>query len=136
VNFAKLHGSAGGGGCTAVLLSNPDGRQGIVLRYNTVELPYFTQWIRRAATADGYVTGLEPATNFPNQRTFEGEHGRFLRLDAGESAVFNLSLTFCPNPVSVSEARAVVQSLQEHGGDPQIHNTPIDDWSPNKQKED
>ena len=35
------------------------------------ELPCFTLWKNTAAEADGYVTGLEPGTNFPNLRSFE-----------------------------------------------------------------
>ena len=51
----------------------------IALRFNRQELPCFTVWKNTAALEDGYVTGLEPATNFPNFKTFERQQGRVVR---------------------------------------------------------
>jgi hypothetical protein len=44
---------------------------GLILRWNRRELPCFTLWRNSAAVEDGYVTGLEPGTNFPNFKGFE-----------------------------------------------------------------
>ena len=41
-------------------------------------MPWFTQWKNTTSVADGYVTGIEPGTNFPNPRTYEGEQGRVI----------------------------------------------------------
>ncbi len=44
------------------------------------------------AESDGYVTGLEPGTGFPNPRSFEEEKGRIVNLAAGESREFLLAI--------------------------------------------
>src|SRR5690606_4671465 len=56
---------------THVLLKNPAGDEGVSLRWNLSALPHFILWKNPVAGVDGYVTGLEPATNFPNPRKFE-----------------------------------------------------------------
>ena len=58
-------------GVTRVLLEHPTGEQGLQLRFNKQQLPWFTLWRNNVAAADGYVTALEPGTNFPNPRPFE-----------------------------------------------------------------
>jgi hypothetical protein len=70
---------------TVVALRNSSGDRAVALRYDKRQLPCFTQWKNTAALADGYVTGLEPGTNFPNTRRFERERGRVLRIDPGQS---------------------------------------------------
>ena len=65
---------------TRVLLKNPQKALGASLAFDVRQLPCFVQWKNTAALADGYVTGLEPATNFPNPRSFEAEQGRVVPL--------------------------------------------------------
>ncbi|MEM8733514.1 MAG: DUF4432 family protein, partial [Planctomycetota bacterium] len=62
------------------------------VQYKTDTLPYFSQWKNTVAEADGYVTGLEPGTGFPNPRSFEEEKGRLVELGASESREFNVNL--------------------------------------------
>ena len=45
------------------------------IKFNKRQLPCFTLWKNRQAAVDGYVTGLEPATNYPNPKPFEKEKG-------------------------------------------------------------
>ena len=49
------------------------------------ELPYVTLWKNTASEGEGYVTGLEPGTNFPNNRRIERKLGRVPKLAPGES---------------------------------------------------
>src|SRR5262249_30653333 len=58
-------------GRTLAMLSNRAADKSLVLRFNRQELPCFTVWKNTGAIEDGFVTGLEPATNFPNFKTFE-----------------------------------------------------------------
>src|SRR5262245_21763878 len=58
-------------GRTLAMLYNRAADRGLVLRWSRQELPCFTVWKNTAAIEDGYVTGLEPATNYPNFRSFE-----------------------------------------------------------------
>jgi hypothetical protein len=67
-------------GETEVLLRNRAGNRGASLRFSLRELPYFTLWKNTAAKEDGYVVGLEPATNFPNNRSAERKAGRVVVL--------------------------------------------------------
>ena len=53
------------------MLCNRDGDKAVVLRFPQTQLPGFTLWKNTAGPRDGYVTGLEPATNYPNPRPFE-----------------------------------------------------------------
>src|SRR5262249_35554294 len=52
-------------GRSLALLRNAAGDRGLAVRWSVRELPCFTIWKNTAATEDGYVTGLEPGTNFP-----------------------------------------------------------------------
>ena len=66
-----------------VLLKNADGSAGAAVAYDVMQLPCFTVWKNMVSSADGYVVGLEPSTNFPNQRSVEEDHGRVVQLPAG-----------------------------------------------------
>ena len=70
---------------TLVLLRNPAGDQAVSMAFSIKELPYFTLWKNTAAEADGYVTGLEPGTNFPYNRRLERKAGRVPKLEPGKS---------------------------------------------------
>lgn len=75
----------------AVLLS-PNESSAARVSYQTDTLPFFTQWKNTAAVEDGYVTGLEPATGFPNPHSFEQQHGRVVSLLSGESRQFEVAI--------------------------------------------
>ncbi|QDV28055.1 aldose 1-epimerase family protein [Aureliella helgolandensis] len=79
-------------GWGGALLTSPDAAQGFVMRYKTENLPCFTQWKNTLPDCDGYVTGMEPGTGFPNPRAFEIERGRGLHLQGRESRDFHLEL--------------------------------------------
>ncbi len=79
-------------GWTKCLLASRAGDRGVAVHYRPETLPYFSQWKNTVAEVDGYVTGLEPATGFPNPRSFEESHGRLVPLQAGESREFVLAI--------------------------------------------
>ena len=78
VYFMEL--AAGPDDHTLVLLSNADGSRGVSIRFDLTYLPCFSLWKNTVGEADGYVTGLEPATNFPNPHRFEKSKGRVAYL--------------------------------------------------------
>lgn len=98
--------AASRGGDTCVLLRNRSGNAGSSLRFNLNELPAFTVWKNTAAKENGYVTGLEPATNYPNPKRFERERGRVVSL-AG-NASYDVHLT-----VAAHDTRASVRAVEE-----------------------
>ncbi len=126
VYFFELAGD--GDGMTQVLLKNAHGTQGVALRYDTRRLPCFTLWKNTPMKADGYVTGLEPGTNFPNPRSFEGEQGRFVKLGPGESAKFELQLDILDDEKTVASAEAEIEKLRE-GLKPQVFTMPQRGWT-------
>jgi hypothetical protein len=97
---------------THVLLHNPAATQGVAMKFNLWQLPCFTIWKNREATADGYVTGLEPATNYPNIKSFEKQHGRVVALAPGESRQYELEITALADAAAVSAAASVINQLQ------------------------
>ena len=98
------------------------------LRFNKRQLPCFTLWKNPQAAADGYVTGLEPASNFPNTRSFEKEKGRVAVLAPGESRVFEITLEGHPDAAGVAAAEQAVANL-EQGVTPQVLPQPDPEWS-------
>lgn len=120
--------AAGRDGRTQVLLRNAARSQGVSLRFSKAELPCFTLWKNRQAAADGYVTGLEPATNFPNAKSFEKEKNRVVVLQPGESRRFEIALEVHPDSAGVAAAADAVAKLQE-GGKPEILRQPNPEWS-------
>lgn len=125
VYFLELH--AGDDGWTRTLLKNAHGTRGASLVFNKRQLPCFTLWKNTTAEGDGYVTGLEPGTNFPNPRSYEGEQGRIVKLGGGMRAGFHLNLELHATAREVSEAEAAVARLRA-GRDPQVWDKPQPGW--------
>jgi hypothetical protein len=121
--------AAGSDGNTQVLLKNAHSMQGVSLKYPVKQLPCFTIWKDTMAASDGYVTGIEPATNFPNPRPFEAEQKRVVMLEPGETRKFELTLEVHPDAASVSAAEQAVAKIQ-NTVKPQIFETPQKGWSP------
>lgn len=98
---------------TTVLLRNADGSQASVLTFSLKDFPCFTQWKNTAARADGYVTGLEPATNYPNPRRFEREQGRVITLKGGESRTTELTIEALDTKKAVKAATKAIRELEK-----------------------
>ncbi|HPM79423.1 MAG TPA: aldose 1-epimerase family protein [Candidatus Anammoximicrobium sp.] len=114
-------------GWSPTLLKNAAGTRGVGVHMNTKQLPCFTLWKNTGAAADGYVTGLEPGTNFPNPRTYEGRQGRVVKLDAGGSAVFQVGLEIHDGAEQVQKAEQAIAALQA-GVTPQVCQRPQAPW--------
>jgi hypothetical protein len=91
------------------------------------QLPCYTLWKNTTTSPDGYATGLEPATNFPNRRTFEGQRGRVVRLQPGGRVRFALGLEIHAGPGEVAAAEKQVAALQA-GTEPRVFDKPQPDW--------
>ncbi len=127
VFYCDLAGDAAGR--SRALLVNAAGTQGVSLAFNKQQLPCFSLWKNRHAVCDGYVTGLEPATNFPNVRSFEKRMGRVAALGPGQSRSFELGLEVHADAAAVRSARAVIDTLQAAVA-PRHCAEPHPDWSP------
>ena len=89
--------AANANGDSEVMLINGDEDQAIVFGFNKKQLPCFSLWKSRLPEQDGYVVGVEPATNFPNTTAFESRRNRTVPLAPGQSQDFDLSFTFLHN---------------------------------------
>ncbi|NQU25402.1 MAG: aldose 1-epimerase family protein [Candidatus Nealsonbacteria bacterium] len=120
--------ASGYDGRTQTLLHNAAGDRGVSLKFDRNELPYFTLWKNRQAAVDGYVTGMEPAINFPNAKSFEKQQGRVATLRPGETRRFELSIEAHGDAASVEAAEAAVTKIQQ-SSTPEVLDRPNPDWS-------
>ena len=77
---------------TTIQLQNAKGNRGVSMNWSLKELPYLTQWKNTVARTDGYVTGLEPGTSFPHNRSWERAAGRVSRLKPGQTRSFSIKV--------------------------------------------
>jgi hypothetical protein len=110
-------------GRTVTMLYNHSAERGVALRFNRQDLPCFTVWKNTGALEDGYVTGLEPATNYPNFKSFERKHGRVVQLPAGGHWETTWSIEVHDTGPAVAHVLAEVVSLQSQAK-AVIHRTP------------
>jgi len=113
-------------GWTTAMLHNAVQSYGIAVRYDTRTLPYFNLWKNTAAVEDGYVTGLEPATGFPNTKSFESQASRVIKLSGGESRSFSLQLEPLSVSSDVERVQAEIESLRT--AKCCINHEPIANW--------
>ncbi len=122
VHFLRLRPQPDGR--AAAILVAPEGRHGAVVEWRAESLPCFTLWKNQGGLADGYVTGLEPGTNYPNPRSFEEAQGRVVSLAPNQSTRFELAIEHLAGPALVA-ARARLTG----GPAPQVHAAPRAGWS-------
>jgi galactose mutarotase-like enzyme len=125
VYFLELNAEEGG--ATRALIKNAHSTRGVSLAFNKHQLPWFTIWKDTAGVPDGYVTGLEPGTNFPNPRTFETAKQRVVKLAPGQKQTFDVGVEIHGSPAEVATAEALVTKIQA-GRQPKIFDQPQGDW--------
>ncbi len=111
-------------GRTLALLHDPAGERGLVLRWPVAALPCFTVWKNTAAVEDGYVTGLEPATGFPNFKAKERAAGRVVTLPPGGRWEATWSIDVLDTEADVMAVSAEVETIRTTVT-PNIHRAPL-----------
>jgi len=124
VHFARLR--SGADGVATALLVGPDARNAASLSWTADTLPQFTLWKNQGGLADGYVTGLEPGTNFPNPRSFEESQGRVVALAPGQAVRFDLAIEHFAGGAIDAERRRITGPVPPV---PRIHSQPKPGWS-------
>jgi galactose mutarotase-like enzyme len=109
---------------TMTLLRNAAGNRGSLLRFSLKDFPCFTLWKNTAGPADGYVTGLEPATSYPNARRFEREKSRVILLAGGESRTTEMCIENLDTKTAIRAAETEIKSLQK-AAKPSISANPL-----------
>jgi hypothetical protein len=118
-----------GAGHTLALLQNAKGDRGCCMRFSLKELPYFTVWKCSQSVEEGYVTGLEPATNFPNFKAFERQQGRVKVLPPGGRWEATWCFEVFDTAAGVASAQKEIAVLQSHAP-AHVHHTPQPRFSP------
>lgn len=112
--FFDLHAAADNGH-TCALLRNRSGDKGVMLRFSKQQLPYFTLWKNSGGAREGFVTGLEPGTSYPNAKPFEKAQGRVMVLPVGGRHVAETTVAVFNTSGAVAAAEARIQQLQAQG---------------------
>lgn len=118
-----------GHGRTLALLYNRSADRGLALRWSHQELPCFTVWKNTGAVEDGYVTGLEPATNYPNFKSFERQQGRVKSLPPAGKWECTWSIEAYDTKAGVERVLEEIAKLQAHSPKTS-HRTPQSKFSP------
>ena len=112
---------------TTVMLKNAHSTKAVSLDFNVKQLPCFTVWKNTTSREDGCVTGIEPGTNFPNPRTYEGKQGRVSKLGPGGSIQFELGIRWHPDDQDVQATQQRIEKLQG-SVKPKIYRSPQPGW--------
>lgn len=126
VYFARLRADALND--TTAMLRSANGKLGFAVNISVTGLPRFILWKNTAAESDGYVTGLEPATNYPNARSYEESQGRVVEIEAGKTKSFRVSLNPLIGEEAVGEVGKRIEALRDEPGT--THRQPRPGWSP------
>ncbi|RJS85416.1 DUF4432 family protein [Candidatus Bathyarchaeota archaeon] len=116
-------------GNTTVLLTNKDMDKAVSISYSVNELPCFTLWKNTSSLEDGYVTGLEPGTSFPNVKPFERKHGRVISLNPGEKFISRVTVSAHLGKDNVRKMLSRVEAIRR-GRHPEIFRAPLKEFSP------
>lgn len=107
-----LYPYADADGRTMVMLQNAAGDRGVSLRFLTAELPWVTLWKNTNALEEGYVTGLEPGTGFPYNRSVERKFGRVPKLAPHGKVRFAIDFAIYAGKDEVGRAAEQVAKIQ------------------------
>jgi hypothetical protein len=116
-------------GATLAMLQTRAADKALVVRMNRRQLPCFTIWRNTAALEDGYVTGFEPGTNYPNLRTFERQQSRVPTLPPGGKWECTWSIEAHDTASAVAMVQGEIAMLQAHSP-ATVHAKPQSRFSP------
>jgi len=114
-------------GFTKVVLANANESLAASINYDTAAMPCFALWKNTVGENDGYVCGLEPATNFPNPKSFEQQHDRVVVVQPNQSVDLKFSIGMLVGNQIVEDAIKDVDSLRD--GSTEILSDPLPEWS-------
>lgn len=100
----------------------------VAVRFDTATLPCFTLWKNTQAEADGYCTGMEPGSGFPNLKTFERDQGRVICLASQETVIFEFSVSIATDAQNAAAFVSEVADLQANTA-LKLHAKPHPNWS-------
>ena len=111
-------------GRTQILLQNAALDRAVSMTFPAEQLPFVTLWKNTNAEEEGYVTGLEPGTNFPYNRRVERQFGRVPKLAPGQTRQFAIDYALHFGTEEVARVFNSIQRMQ-FGRSTQVDTEPI-----------
>ncbi|MFK8260201.1 aldose 1-epimerase family protein [Erwinia sp. AnSW2-5] len=108
----NLTPKADSNGKTVAAVINSKGDKGASIEFDTRQLPLLTMWKNTDTLKQGYVTGIEPGTNYAYPVTIEKEQGRVKQLQPGQSTAFTLTYTLLKDASAVQKVEQRVKQIQ------------------------
>ncbi|MCS3608428.1 MULTISPECIES: aldose 1-epimerase family protein [Erwinia] len=108
----NLTPKADSNGKTVAAVINSKGDKGASIEFDTHQLPLLTMWKNTDTLKQGYVTGIEPGTNYAYPVTIEKEQGRVKQLQPGQSTTFTLTYTLLKDASAVQKVEQRVKQIQ------------------------
>lgn len=108
----NLTPKADSSGKTVAAVINSKGDKGASIEFDTHQLPLLTMWKNTDTLKQGYVTGIEPGTNYAYPVTIEKEQGRVKQLQPGQSTAFTLTYTLLKDASAVQKVEQRVKQIQ------------------------
>ncbi|CCG89115.1 hypothetical protein EPIR_3752 [Erwinia piriflorinigrans CFBP 5888] len=108
----NLTPKADSSGKTVAAVINSKGDKGASIEFDTRQLPRLTMWKNTDTLKQGYVTGIEPGTNYAYPVTIEKEQGRVKQLQPGQSTEFTLTYTLLKDAGAVQKVEQRVRQIQ------------------------
>jgi Domain of unknown function (DUF4432) len=112
-------------GRALIMLQNRARDKAVSMAFPVSELPYVALWKNTNAESEGYVTGLEPGTGFPNNRRIERKFGRVPKLAPGGSYGAKIDFTIHVTANEVVQVANRINTLQG-GVQPVLDDRPED----------
>ncbi len=97
---------------STVMLHNAAGDKAVTMSFAPEQLPYFSLWKNTTATEEGYVTGLEPGTGFPPNRSIERKAGRVPKLQPNQTRQFSIEVGLHNTKEQVERGKAKIAAVQ------------------------
>ncbi len=116
-------------GRVKTMLVNAEENRGLVLGFDKKSFPLFCLWKSRLSNADGYVSGIEPAVNLPNNYSFEKEHGRVVPLKPGKSRTHELRFEILRDAEAVKRTEKEIAAIHKTAAG-KIESKPVPEWTP------
>ncbi|HBC82912.1 MAG TPA: DUF4432 domain-containing protein [Escherichia sp.] len=97
---------------TLAAVVNKAGNKGAAIQFDTRQLPMLTLWKNTDTVKQGYVTGIEPGTNYAYPVTIEREQKRVKQLEPGASTQFDLTYTLLHSSEQVADVEKKIAAIQ------------------------
>jgi uncharacterized protein DUF4432 len=103
-------------GRASIMLCNKARDRAVSMSFSTDELPFVSLWKNTNGLKEGYVTGLEPGTGFPNNRRIERKFGRVPKLPPGGTFKASIDTAIHATSNEVAKVSNRIDSLQGGAG--------------------